>query len=157
MSSIAVLTRYLWKLENLQKAAKINGWPDVKILSVDTSQRVNSQSKHTTINPEVCLDHELVSTFKAQYRQASIVVGPSRYHIPGNEPMGMRSPSVSSRSRLSTEERVSTERDPEYEEHEQDPKAFLNSYHEAILNRAMHRPDISPTPRFTALPPILYC
>ena len=37
-SSIAVLTGYLWQLENLQKAAKKNGWSDVRILSVDTSQ-----------------------------------------------------------------------------------------------------------------------
>ena len=37
-SSIAVLTGYLWQLENLQKAAKKNGWSEVRILSVDTSQ-----------------------------------------------------------------------------------------------------------------------
>ena len=37
-SSIAILTGYLWQLENLQKAARKNGWSEVRILSVDTSQ-----------------------------------------------------------------------------------------------------------------------
>ena len=37
-SSIAILTGYLWQLENLKKAAKRNGWSEVQIGSVDTSQ-----------------------------------------------------------------------------------------------------------------------
>ena len=37
-SSIAILTGYLWQLEKLKKAAKRNGWSEVQIGSVDTSQ-----------------------------------------------------------------------------------------------------------------------
>ncbi len=38
---------------------------------------------------------------------------------------------------------IGTEKDPEYEEYEQNPQIFLERYHEAILDRAMHRPDMS--------------
>ena len=37
-SSIAILTGYLWQLENLKKMAKKNGWSEVRILSMDISQ-----------------------------------------------------------------------------------------------------------------------
>ena len=41
------------------------------------------------------------------------------------------------------EESIGTEKDPEYEEYEQNPQGFLEKYHEAILERARHRPDVS--------------
>ena len=41
------------------------------------------------------------------------------------------------------DETIGTEKDPEYEEYEQNPKEFLKKYHEAILDRAMDRPDMS--------------
>ena len=40
------------------------------------------------------------------------------------------------------DERIGIESDPESEEYERDPKAFLERYHEAVLDRAMHRPDM---------------
>ena len=56
-SSFAILVGYLWQLENLKKAAKKNGWSGDRILCVDTSQSVNRQRKHTTVNPEVYLGY----------------------------------------------------------------------------------------------------
>lgn len=66
-SSIAVLTGYLWQLENLQKAAKMNGCSNFGILYVETSQGVDSQT-NITVNPEVCLGHDQLERSILQVR-----------------------------------------------------------------------------------------